>query len=127
MVALDLPTLAIIAIMLLIYFVLGCVMESLAIVLLTLPVFVPVILALDLGMNDVQTMVWFGILVLVSVEVGMISPPFGLNLFVIQAVARSRLEEVVKGAWPFAVMMLATACLLWFWPSLTLYIAYEIF
>jgi TRAP-type C4-dicarboxylate transport system permease large subunit len=70
------------------YLLLGCAMESLAMVLLTLPVFVPLMLALDFGMNQTQLLVWFGILVLVAVEVGMISPPFGLNLFVINALAK---------------------------------------
>ena len=47
-----------------------------------------------------------------------------MNLFIIQAVGKARLEEVVKGAWPFALMMLATAVLLWFWQGLALTIAY---
>ena len=50
---------------------------------------VPLMLSLDFGLNPQQVLVWFGILVLVSVEVGMISPPFGMNLFVINAMART--------------------------------------
>ncbi|MEM8551549.1 MAG: TRAP transporter large permease [Pseudomonadota bacterium] len=86
--ALDIPPLAIIAVMLALYLILGCVLESLAMVLLTLPVFIPVVLGLDLGLSQTATMIWFGILVLIAVEVGMISPPFGLNLFVINAMAK---------------------------------------
>ena len=85
---LDVPPLAILFAILLIYFILGCFMESMAMVLLTLPIFIPLMLALDFGLNPQQVLVWFGILVLVSVEVGMISPPFGLNLFVINAMAK---------------------------------------
>lgn len=87
-VSLGLGPMTVLAIILGTYLLLGCAMESLAMVLLTLPVFVPLMLALDFGMNQTQLLVWFGILVLVAVEVGMISPPFGLNLFVINALAK---------------------------------------
>jgi tripartite ATP-independent transporter DctM subunit len=86
-VSLDVSPWLIMTMILVIYLVLGCVLESLAMVLLTLPVFTPVILALDLGMSPAQTAIWFGIMVLIAVEVGMISPPFGLNLFVINSMA----------------------------------------
>lgn len=122
-VALDLPPLVIIAIILTIYLVLGCVMESLAIVLLTLPVFIPVILALDLGMNAVQTMIWFGILVLVSVEVGMISPPFGLNLFVINKMARDLpMIETYKGVIGFCISDILRIALLVLFPGFSLWL-----
>ena len=68
--------------------------------------------------------IWFGIFFVVLIETALITPPVGLNLFIIQAVGKARLEEVVKGAWPFALMMLATAVLLWFWQGLALTIAY---
>jgi tripartite ATP-independent transporter DctM subunit len=87
-VSLGLGPMTVLAVILGAYLLLGCAMESLAMVLLTLPVFVPLMLALDFGMNQTQLLVWFGILVLVAVEVGMISPPFGLNLFVINALAK---------------------------------------
>ena len=62
--------------------------------------------------------IWFGIFFVILIETALITPPVGLNLFVIQAVGKARLEEVVKGAWPFALMMLMTATLLWFWVHL---------
>ena len=68
--------------------------------------------------------IWFGIFFVVLIETALITPPVGLNLFIIQAVGKARLEEVVKGAWPFALMMLSTAVLLWFWQGLALSIAY---
>lgn len=64
------------------YLLLGCPMESLAMVLPTLPAFAPVVLSLDLDFDETQALVWIGILVLLALEVGMISPPFGLNLVV---------------------------------------------
>jgi len=68
--------------------------------------------------------IWFGIFFVVLIETALITPPVGLNLFIIQAVGKARLEEVVKGAWPFALMMLSTAILLWFWQGLALTIPY---
>ena len=71
--------------------------------------------------------IWFGIFFVVLIEAALITPPVGLNLFVIQAVGKARLESVVQGAWPFALMMLCMAALLWFWQDLALYIPYKLF
>ena len=70
--------------------------------------------------------IWFGIFFVILIETALITPPVGLNLFVIQAVGKARLEEVVKGAWPFAVIMLLTTVLLWFWKDLALFIPYRL-
>jgi TRAP-type C4-dicarboxylate transport system permease large subunit len=66
--------------------------------------------------------IWFGIFFVVLIELGLITPPVGMNLFVIQAVGKARIEEVAKGAIPFAVIMLLTAVLMWFWPELVLFL-----
>jgi C4-dicarboxylate transporter DctM subunit len=105
------------------YFILGCFMESLAMVLLTLPVFIPLVLALDFGMSKDAVLVWFGILVLVSVEVGMISPPFGLNLFLINAMAKDvPMGETYKGVLGFCAMDAIRLLLLVFFPILALWL-----
>ena len=101
--------------------IIGFFLESLSMLLIMVPVLYPALEAM--GIDPI----WFGIFFVILIETALITPPVGLNLFVIQAVARSRLEEVVQRTWPFAVMMLATACLLWFWPALTLYIPYNVF
>jgi C4-dicarboxylate transporter DctM subunit len=120
---LDAPPLAIIAAILVIYFILGCFMESLAMVLLTLPVFIPLVLALDLGMSPAAVLVWFGILVLISVEVGMVSPPFGMNLFLINSMAKDvPMRETYKGVLPFCVMDALRLALLVAVPGLTLWL-----
>mgnify|MGYP001262322022 FL=1 len=69
--------------------------------------------------------IWFGIFFVVLIETALITPPVGMNLFIIQAVGKAKLSEVARGAWPFALMMLATAVLLYFWQGLTLYIPYN--
>ncbi|MCF6321915.1 MAG: TRAP transporter large permease, partial [Rhizobiaceae bacterium] len=98
--------------------IIGFFLEALSMLLIMVPVLFPALQMV--GIDPI----WFGIFFVVLIETALITPPVGLNLFIIQAVGKARLEEVVKGAWPFALMMLATAVLLWFWPELALGIAY---
>lgn len=65
------------------YLVLGCLMDSLSMILLTIPIFWPVVSTLEFGMTTEEVAIWFGILVLIVVEVGLITPPVGMNLFII--------------------------------------------
>lgn len=121
--ALGLEPITVLLVILLIYFVLGCFMESLAMVLLTLPIFVPLMLSLDFGLDKTQVLVWFGILVLMSVEVGMISPPFGLNLFVINAMAKDvPMGETYRGVLPFVVSDGVRILLLALVPAISLWL-----
>jgi len=121
--ALNAPPLMVMAAILVIYFFLGCFMESLAMVLLTLPVFIPLVLALDFGMSQGAVLVWFGILVLISVEVGMISPPFGMNLFLINAMAKDvPMRETYKGVLGFCAMDAVRLAIILFAPATTLWL-----
>ena len=87
-----------------IYIVLGCVMDGIGMIILTIPLFQPIIAGLDFGMSPEATSVWFGILVLVVVEVGLITPPIGLNVYVINGMARDvPLTESFKGIVPFFI------------------------
>lgn len=120
---LALPPLVVLLVILLVYFLLGCFMESLAMVLLTLPIFIPLVLGLDFGLDRTQTLVWFGILVLMSVEVGMISPPFGLNLFVINAMARDvPMGETYRGVLGFVASDFVRILLLALLPAISLWL-----
>jgi len=107
---------------LLIYLLLGCVMDSLAMILLTVPVFFPMITGLEFGLGEEATAIWFGILVLIVVEVGLITPPIGLNVYVINSLAGGvSLTESFKGIVPFlmsdfvrvAVILAFPATCLW--------------
>jgi len=119
----DVPPLVILLMILLVYFILGCFMESLAMVLLTLPIFIPLMLSLDFGMGREQVLVWFGILVLMSVEVGMISPPFGMNLFVINAMAKDvPMGDTYRGVTGFVASDFARIILLALVPALSLWL-----
>ncbi|MEM7488378.1 MAG: TRAP transporter large permease [Pseudomonadota bacterium] len=85
----GLAPLTVLAVILVFYLVFGCLMDSLSMILLTVPIFFPVISALDFGMTAEEVAIWFGILVLIVVEVGLITPPVGMNLFVINAMDRA--------------------------------------
>lgn len=107
---------------LLIYLVLGCVMDSLAMILLTVPVFFPMVTGLEFGLGEEATAIWFGILVLIVVEVGLITPPIGINVYVINSLAEGvSLTESFKGIVPFlmsdfirvAIILAAPATCLW--------------
>ncbi len=113
----------VLACILIIYLVLGCVMDSLSMILLTIPIFYPVMLALDFGMSPEHMAIWFGILVLIVVEVGLITPPVGMNLFVINAIDRQTPMRETYGAVMFFVATdLARVILLVLVPGITLFL-----
>ncbi|MEO1307668.1 MAG: TRAP transporter large permease subunit [Pseudomonadota bacterium] len=114
------PTMFIFAVGLVLLFI-GFFLESLSMLLIMVPVLFPALQVM--GIDPI----WFGIFFMVLIETALITPPVGLNLFVIQAVGKARLEEVIQGAIPFALIMLSTAVLLWFWQDLALYIPYKLF
>ncbi|MFW5833261.1 MAG: TRAP transporter large permease, partial [Pseudomonadota bacterium] len=95
------------------YLVLGCIMDSLSMILLTVPIVFPVVMHLDFGLSPTETALWFGILVLVVVEVGLITPPVGLNLFVINGLAPDvPLHHTFRAALPFVLGDLVRVALL---------------
>jgi C4-dicarboxylate transporter DctM subunit len=98
----GLPPYAVLVCLLVFYILLGAVMDELAMILLTLPVFFPIVTALDFGLPGDEVAIWFGILVLIVVGIGLTAPPIGLNVFVISAIARNvPIAETYKGVLPF--------------------------
>lgn len=97
----------------------GLVFETLSMILIMTPVLLPA--AMALGFDPI----WFGIYMVIMVECALITPPVGLNLYVIQAVARVSLGEVARGVWPFLLLMLGTVVVLYVWPDLALYIPFK--
>ncbi|MEO7853859.1 MAG: TRAP transporter large permease [Rubrivivax sp.] len=109
--------------MLVFYLVFGCVMDSLSMILLTIPIFFPMISGLDFGLSPEHTAIWFGILVLIVVEVGLITPPVGMNLFVIQSMAPDiPMRETYRGVWPFVASDLVRVIVLVIFPAITLFV-----
>jgi len=105
------------------YLIFGCVMDSLSMILLTIPIFFPMVSGLDFGLTPEETAIWFGILVLIVVEVGLITPPVGMNLFVIQSMAPDiSIRDTYRGVWPFVVSDLLRVVLLVLVPGITLFV-----
>ena len=114
---LGLSPVMIIVAMMFIYVLLGTVMEELTMVLLTIPLFFPIVTAL--GFDPV----WFGVLIVIIVQIGLISPPVGMNLFVINALLPGvGLGQIFRGCWPFVVIMIGVLGLLIAFPQLSLWL-----
>ncbi|MGA1060087.1 MAG: TRAP transporter large permease subunit, partial [Burkholderiaceae bacterium] len=105
------------------YLLLGCVMDSLSMILLTIPILFPVVSVLDFGLPPEQAAIWFGILVLIVVEVGLITPPVGMNLFIIQSMAPDvPMQATYRSVLPFVLSDLLRVALLVAVPGLTLWL-----
>ena len=98
----------------------GLVFETLSMVLIMVPVLLPA--AMSMGVDPI----WFGIFMVIMVECALITPPVGLNLYVIQSVAKTQLGEVAKGVIPFLAMMIFTVYIMYIWPDLALYIPFKL-
>jgi tripartite ATP-independent transporter DctM subunit len=105
------------------YLIFGCVMDSLSMILLTIPIFFPMFTGLDFGLPPEEAAIWFGVLVLIVVEVGLITPPVGMNLFVIQSMAPGvSIRETYRGVLPFVASDLIRVAVLVAFPSITLFV-----
>lgn len=117
----GLPPFSVIVLMMLIYVLLGAVMDELAMILLTLPVFFPIVAALDLGMPGDEVAIWFGILVLIVVGIGLTAPPIGLNVFVVSSIARDvPIVTTYAGVLPFIAADIVRLWLVMMFPALAL-------
>jgi tripartite ATP-independent transporter DctM subunit len=111
---------------LLIYIFLGCVMDALAMILLTIPIFYPMVMGLDFfGLSPSDKSIWFGILALMVVEVGLVHPPVGMNVYIINRLAKDvPLMETFKGVIPFLLSDAIRITLLLFFPIISLYLVH---
>ncbi|MBV7396977.1 TRAP transporter large permease [Mameliella sediminis] len=122
-VELGMSPIAVLSIILIIYLLLGCFMDSLSMILLTIPIFYPVISALDFGMSQEHVAIWFGILVLIVVEVGLITPPVGMNLFVINAMdPETPMVQTYKAVLYYVASDLVRVVILVAFPAITLFL-----
>ena len=113
----------VLTIVLLMYLLFGCVMDSLSMVLLTVPIIYPIMSVLDFGMAPGDFGLWFGILVLIVVEVGLITPPVGMNLFIINSMAKDTpIGQTYRGALPFVITDLVRVVILASYPAITLWL-----
>ncbi len=122
----GMPPLSVMFAILVIYIFLGCVMDSLAMILLTIPIFYPIVMGLDFwGMSGPDKSVWFGILALMVVEIGLVHPPVGMNIYIINRLAKDvPVMETFKGVMPFLASDLLRIILLVFFPVISLYLVH---
>lgn len=122
----GLPPLSVIFAILLIYIFLGCVMDSLSMILLTIPIFYPIVMGLDFwGMPVEDKSIWFGILALMVVEIGLVHPPVGMNIYIINKIAKDvPVMDTFKGVLPFIASDLLRTILLVFFPVISLYLVH---
>jgi len=115
---LDLPAFAIMGIIIVIYLILGCFIDALALVLLTVPIFYPVVVDI-LGYDPI----WFGVIVVLVVAMGVITPPVGMNVYIIKGVAPDiPLETIFKGIWPFLGAIVVCIIMLMVFPGLVTFL-----
>ncbi|MEJ2726053.1 MAG: TRAP transporter large permease subunit, partial [Deltaproteobacteria bacterium] len=117
----NLPHVVIMAIVILIYFLGGCFMDALAFVTLTVPIFYP--LVTGLGYDPI----WFGLIIVMVTEMGVITPPVGINVYVVYGVARRvigevPLESIFKGIFPFLLAVIAGVIILMIFPQIILFL-----
>ena len=107
----------VLALILLSYLVLGCFLEGFGMMVLTIPIFLPVIT--QLGFDPI----WFGVIVVITLEMGLITPPVGINVFMVKSVAPDvPVGTIFRGIWPFLIAMLVCILLLTLFPDLALYL-----
>ncbi|MHA2068749.1 MAG: TRAP transporter large permease subunit, partial [Candidatus Thorarchaeota archaeon] len=110
----GLPPIAILLLIYLLYVFLGCFIDGLSAMVLTMSSVVPVIIGL--GFDPI----WFGVVLTVLIEVGMLTPPMGINLFVIHGISGANLMEVVRGSVPFFLIMLVGIAFFTAFPNIVL-------
>ncbi len=98
------------------YTILGCLVESVGMIVLTVPLLFPILP--QFGIDPI----WFGIMLVVFIELGQISPPIGINLYVVQAMWNGKLSDVVMGTIPFHIIMIVLLVLLVIWPEIALWL-----
>ncbi|MDB5870910.1 MAG: transporter large permease, partial [Ramlibacter sp.] len=119
----GLSPLMVVSAILLFYVVLGAVMDELSMILLTIPIFFPMVMGLDFGMPKESVAIWFGIMVLMVVEFGLLAPPVGLNVYVVNGMARDGpIAESYRGVMPFLVSDTLRTLLLLFVPGISLWL-----
>lgn len=121
----GIPPVAVVGAILLFYVLLGAVMDELSMILLTIPIFFPLVISLDFGLSREDTAIWFGIMVLMTVGFGLLAPPVGLNVYVVNGIIKGRSQPVpivesYRGVVPFLISDTLRTLLLLFFPVIAL-------
>ena len=113
---LPVPPWTIIIVLVIIYIILGCFMDQMAILVLTVPIVVPMLTAMQFDP------IWFGVVLIVTAELGMVTPPFGLNAFVVSKYSKTPIGEVFRGSWPHIIAHIIAIGILLLFPALSLWL-----
>lgn len=114
--SISVPPLGVLLCILGVYFILGCLMDTMAMILLTMPIFVPVILAL--GYDPI----WFGVILTVMCEIGLITPPIGVTVFIVSGMSNVPMYDVFRGIAPFVASLVVFLAILILFPQLALFL-----
>ena len=114
--SLDVPDWLIMALLLALLLPLGMALESISILVITVPLIYPV--AMDMGFDGV----WLGVMIIKLIEIGMVTPPVGINVFVVAGTARIPTMEVFRGVWPFVLLELLLLAVFFAWPDMLLWL-----
>ena len=109
---LGLTPLTFILVVMAVIFVLGMFMETISIILITTPIILPALIQFDINL------IWYGILLMINLELALITPPVGMNLFVIKGIANAPLVEVIRGSLPYVILMIIGLFVVLAFPSL---------
>ncbi|TIU91922.1 MAG: TRAP transporter large permease subunit, partial [Mesorhizobium sp.] len=114
--ALGLSQTGFILVVMLAIFVLGMFLETIAIILITTPIILPAMVALDVNL------IWYGVMLMINLELALITPPVGINLFVIKGITNAPLSQIIRGSSPYVVLLIGGLVLIWAFPQLSLWL-----
>jgi tripartite ATP-independent transporter DctM subunit len=115
--ALNFPALGVLVVILIIYAILGCIISTIPMILLTLPIFLPILNSLHIDL------IWFGVLLTVMTEMAMITPPVGINVFVLAGMAKDvPMYTIFRGIFPFVLAMVLCLVILVAFPEISLFL-----
>jgi C4-dicarboxylate transporter DctM subunit len=100
--------------------ILGFIMETLSLILIMMPIFAISIKAMNIDI------IWFGIIFTIMIECALITPPVGLNIYVLQSIGKASMSEIGKGVIPFVIIMMLTVLVIYFFPDIALYIPFKL-
>jgi len=115
-ISLDLNVLLFLAVLFVTYALMGCLIDSIGMIVLTVPLLVPILNAMGIDL------IWFGVMLVVVVELGQITPPMGINLFVVDAISKAGMGQVIRGAVPYYLLMVLFIVIMVFFPQLALWL-----
>ncbi len=115
-VAADVGVFGFLVTMMALIFILGMFLESIAIILITTPVILPVMLHLDINP------IWYGVLLVINLELAQITPPVGMNLFTIKAITKAPMSQIIRGSAPYVLLMILGMALVMIWPQIALWL-----